>query len=78
MRRKLSWSVPEGAPPKHPYRDTLLVYTILSIVIVLVAWATGGPVGKAIAIAILFFVAATGWTMLKFRSQLRERSRRDL
>ena len=69
--------MPDGPPPKHPYRDTLVVYGVLSVVLVLVAWLTGGPIGKAIAVAILFFVAATGWTMLKFRSQLREQARRE-
>ncbi len=33
--------VVRAPPPKHPYRDTLLIYGVLATVIVLVAWLTG-------------------------------------
>ena len=29
--RRLQWGVPEPPPPKHPYRDTLLVYAVLRV-----------------------------------------------
>ena len=70
--RRLQWGVPEQPPPKHPYRDTLLVYGGLAIVVVLIAWATGGNVAKAAIIAALFFVVATAWNVVRWRARLRE------
>jgi nicotinamide riboside transporter PnuC len=76
MSPKLEWGgVPEMPPPKNPYRDTLLVYGALSLVIVIVAWLTGGSVGKALGIAVLFFVVASGWTMYRFRARARAAAR---
>ena len=34
MSRRLQWGLPEAPPPKHPYRDTLIVYGALAILIV--------------------------------------------
>jgi hypothetical protein len=71
MSRRLQWGVPEAPPPKHPYRDTLIVYGGLAILIVLVAWLSGGAVAKAAAIAVFFFVVASGWSLYRWRSRLR-------
>jgi Flp pilus assembly protein TadB len=70
--RRLQWGAPEQPPPKHPYRDTILVYAGLAIIVVLVAWATGGDVGKAALIAGIFFVVASVWNILRWRTRLRE------
>lgn len=59
--------------PKHPYRDTALVYGGMSSIVVVVAALTGGDVGKAVVIAALFFVAATLWTWRNWRNRLRAR-----
>jgi Flp pilus assembly protein TadB len=79
MSKKLEWGgIPEVPPPKNPYRDTLLVYAGLSLVIVIVAWVTGGSLGRALAVAILFFAVGSGWTMSRFRSRARAAAaRRD-
>ena len=77
MTRRLNWGVPETPPPKHPYRDTILVYAAFSIVLVLVAWLTGGGVKRAAAVAVLFFVVATAWTSYRFHSKLREQRAED-
>jgi positive regulator of sigma E activity len=74
MTRRLKWGVPEPPPPKHPYRDTVLVYAGFAIVLVIVAWLTGGGVARAAAVAVIFFVVATGWTIFRFHSKLRERA----
>ncbi len=74
--RRLQWGVPEAPPPKHPYRDTLLVYAGLAAVVVLVAWATGGAIGKAAVVAIGFFVVASAWNVYRWRGKLHEASRR--
>jgi len=71
MSRRLQWGLPESPRPKHPYRDTLIVYGVLSILIVLVAWATNGAVGKAAVIAVFFFVVASAWSLYRWRSRLR-------
>jgi hypothetical protein len=72
MSKKLQWGgIPDLPPPKNPYRDTLLVYGGLSLVIVIIAWATGGSVGKAAAVAAFFFVVASLWTMYRFRIRAR-------
>jgi membrane protein implicated in regulation of membrane protease activity len=70
--RRLQWGVPEQPPPKHPYRDTLIMYGVFSVLIVLVAWATGGGVRRALVIAILFYVVASAWSISRWRNRLRE------
>jgi Flp pilus assembly protein TadB len=69
--RHLRWGLPEAPTPKHPYRDTLLVYTGFAAVIVLVGWATGGSVVHAIAVAAIVFVAATTWSFARWHQRLR-------
>jgi hypothetical protein len=73
--RRLQWGMPDQPPPKHPYRDTLLVYGGLAIIVVLAAWATGGDVRKAAIIAALFFVIATTWNLVRWRARVREAER---
>ena len=41
------------------------------LLIVLVAWLTGGAVGKAAVIAVFFFVVASAWSIYRWRSRLR-------
>ena len=78
MSQKLKWGgVPDLPPPKNPVRDTLLVYGVLSLIIVLVAWVTGGSVGKAVAIAAFFFVVACVWTLWRFRVRARDVAKED-
>jgi Flp pilus assembly protein TadB len=74
--RRLQWDRPESPPLKHPYRDTLLVYGALAVIVVLIGWATGGPVGRAAVVAIVFFVLASTWSLYRRRSRLREAARR--
>jgi hypothetical protein len=74
--RRLRWSVPDPAPPKHPYRDTLVVYAVLAVVIVAVAWATGGSLSRAVIVAAFFFVVATAWNTYRWRARLREADER--
>jgi Flp pilus assembly protein TadB len=74
--RRLQWELPETPPPKHPYRDTLIVYAALAAIVVLVAWATGGAVGKAALVAIVFFVVASAWNVYRWRMKVRAAARR--
>jgi len=78
MKRRLRWDAPHGiTTPKHPYRDTLLVYTGAAILIVVIAVATGGGVGRAIGFAAAFFVIATLWSFRSWRNRLRAERRND-
>jgi len=71
MSRRLQWGLPETPPPRHPYRDTLVVYGALAILIVVVAWLTNGAVGKAAVIAVFFFVVASAWSIYRWRNRLK-------
>ena len=70
-KRRLHWGLPEAPPPKHPIRDTLLVYAGFAGVVVLVAWVTGGSLAKALVVAVVFFLLASLWNFWRFREQLR-------
>ena len=70
--RRLHWGLHEQPPPKHPYRDTLLIYAVFAILIVVVAWLTGGGVRRAAGIAVLFYVVASAWSVSRWRNRLRE------
>jgi uncharacterized membrane protein len=57
---------------KHPYRDSLLLNLVLAGLIVLISWATGGGLGRAVVFAILYFVLATAWSWWRFSKRLAE------
>jgi hypothetical protein len=69
--RRLHWGAPKAPPPKHPIRDTLLVYGSLAGVVVLVAWLSGGSLPRAFVVAAVFFVLASLWNVWRFRGLLR-------
>jgi hypothetical protein len=77
--KRLRWEAPteEHPLPKHPYRDTALVYGGMSAVVVILAGLTGGDIKTAIVIAVLFFVVATLWTWRHWRNRLRVQRARD-
>jgi hypothetical protein len=75
--RRLQWELPETPPPKHPYRDTLIVYAALAVIIVLVAWATGGKVGWAVIVAAVFFAVASTWNVVRWRGKVQAATRHD-
>jgi len=56
--------------PKHPYRDSALFNLVLAGLIVLVSWATGGGLGRAVVFATLYLVIATVWSWWRFRQRL--------
>ena len=72
MSKRLQWGVPESPPPKHPYRDSAILYAVFGVIIVVVAWATGGAVSSAALVAVVFFLVATGWSMFRWRARLAE------
>jgi membrane protein DedA with SNARE-associated domain len=68
--------------PKRPFRDSAIFYGVLSLLFVLVVWATGGAVLPrwddqqrevgGLLIAMLFFVVATGYSWWRFRQRIEE------
>jgi hypothetical protein len=65
---------PDNRPiPAHPYRDTALVYAGMGVVLVVVAWLTGGQALRAVGAAVIFVVLATAWTWWGFRKRIRAR-----
>ena len=65
---------PDSRPiPDHPYRDTAFVYAGMAVVLVVVAWLTGGHPLRAITAAVIFFALATAWTWWGFRKRIRAR-----
>jgi hypothetical protein len=77
--KRLRWDAPSDQRPlpKHPYRDTALVYGVMSVIVVVLAVLTGGDVSNAIVVAGLFFLAATLWTWRHWRNRLRVRRMQD-
>jgi len=69
--RRLRWELPGHPPPKRPYRDSVLLHFAFAAIIVVVAWATGGGLGRAILFASGFFLVATAWSWWKWRERLR-------
>ena len=76
--KKLRWQLPERDVPKHPYRDSAIVYAFLAGIVVLVAVLTGGSLERAILIAGVAFVIATVYSWWRWREKLKaqERERR--
>ena len=72
--RYLHWGPPEQPPPKHPYRDSLLVYGGMAVVLVVLAWATGGSLVRAVVIAVVVWLAASAWSIVRWRERLRRRA----
>lgn len=73
--KRLRWEDerPAEPPPKHPYRDTALVYLGFAVVIVGLAWITGGDLTKAVVVAGLFWLAGTSFGVVSWRRKLRRR-----
>ena len=75
MRRR--WEMPHAPLPQHPFRDSVLVYGGMALVLIIVAWATGGPLDRAVAVAVGFFLVATAWSWSRWRRRLQEADRRS-
>ena len=61
--------------PKRPFRDSAILYGILSIAVVAFAAITGGSLVRAVVVAVGFFVAANAWSWYRWRTRLREERR---
>jgi len=59
--------------PRLPYRASAVMHAVLAALILVVAWLTQGNITKAVAVALGYFVVATGWSWF----QLRRREQRE-
>jgi O-antigen ligase len=66
------WQMFERPVPKHPYRDSALIYGSLAGLVIVIAAATGGGLIKAVVIAVVVFVGATGYSWWYWRDRLRK------
>jgi len=71
-KRKLRWDGTPRTTPKHPYRDSAIVYAVLAGIVVGVTALTGGSMRAALVIAPLLFVVATGYSWWRWRKRERE------
>jgi hypothetical protein len=69
-RRRRGPMAPDLPVPKRPFRDSAIFNGVLAGLVVIVAWVTGGELGRAVVIAGVFFVAATAWSWWRFRARL--------
>ena len=56
-------------PPRLPYRYSVMLIFGLACLIVLIAWATGGDLGRAVVFAAGYFVIATAWSGWRARQR---------
>jgi hypothetical protein len=76
VRKVVRWEQPPRALPRRPYRDTVVLYGVMAVLLVVFAAATGGSLVRAVVIGAFFFVAATAWSWRRWRERLRDEERR--
>jgi hypothetical protein len=74
-KRRLRWDGTPRTVPKHPYRDSAIVYGVLAGIVVGVTALTGGNMRAALIIAPLLFAVATGYSWWRWRQREREEGR---
>jgi hypothetical protein len=67
----------ERRVPKHPFRDSAFLYGALAGIVVVVGALTSGDMVNTIAVALAFFVLATGYSWWRFRKRLEEQGTRS-
>jgi membrane protein implicated in regulation of membrane protease activity len=64
--------MPKRRLPKHPFRDSAILYGVLAAIVIVVGTLTSGDVLNAVAVALAFFVLATGYSWWRFRRRLEQ------
>jgi hypothetical protein len=78
VTRRLDWGDPNGpTPPAHPYRDSAILYAAMAVLILLVAWLTGGSVVRALVTAGIAFLLATTYSWSRWHRRLGQWKRRS-
>jgi Na+/melibiose symporter-like transporter len=77
--KRLRWEDPveRSSLPKRPYRDTVVVYAVMAVLIVVIAKLTGGDVARAAIVAGAVFVVATLWSFRTWRNRLRSSDEKE-
>jgi Flp pilus assembly protein TadB len=70
--KRLRWATPERTVPRRPLRDSAITYAVMAVVVVVVGVTTGGSLGRSLVVAVLFYAAAMGWALVRWRRKLRE------
>jgi Flp pilus assembly protein TadB len=76
-KKRLRW---EGSPrrtPRHPYRDSAILYAILAGVVVGITALTGGNMRAALIVAPMLFVIATAYSWWRWRQREREEAKSE-
>jgi Flp pilus assembly protein TadB len=60
----------------RPYRDSLLIYAVFGVIVIVLAVVTGGRVLWAVVGGVGAFLLATVWTWRTLRERERERQQR--
>jgi hypothetical protein len=63
----VKWDVPSVPESRRPMRDSLIIFGVLAILIVVIGMLTGGDLARAVLAAGAFFVAANAWTWWRVR-----------
>jgi quinol-cytochrome oxidoreductase complex cytochrome b subunit len=69
-----SWKRPV---PRHPYRDTVILYGSLAALALVIAALTGVSMVKAVIFTAIAFVGGTIYSCWYWRDRLRERSEEE-
>jgi len=69
-----SWKRPV---PRHPYRDTVILYGSLAVLALVIAALTGVSMVKAVIFTAIAFVGGTIYSWWYWRDRLRERGEED-
>lgn len=71
----MKWEVPSVPESRRPFRDSLIIFGVLAILIVVFATLTGGDLARALFAAAAFFVAANAWTWWRLRRRIDQEGR---
>ena len=61
--------------PKRPYRDSFVLNLVLAAIILVLAWATGGDLVRALGFAGAYLVVGTAWSWWRFRERIAREGR---
>jgi hypothetical protein len=69
--KKLRWDSPRPVP-RHPYRDTAILYAVLAGLVIGVTALTGGDVRRSVIIAVALFFGATAYSWWRWSQRIRQ------
>ena len=69
--KQLRWDSPRPVP-RHPYRDTAILYAVLAGIVIGVTALTGGDLQRAVIIAVALFFGATAYSWWRWNQRIRQ------